>query len=97
MARIAAQSSAAADRIVQAAALEIQKASEAARLETEREAADLRVDETKRLLGLHAAHPGGGAAIAITHLPEALGNVKVLTLGEGGLQSVLERMAPDAG
>lgn len=95
VARISATSNADADRILQAAALEIQKAKDLARLETDREVANLRVDETRRMLGLHKDNPGGGAAIAITKLPDSMRNVKVLTLGDGGLQSVLERIAPD--
>jgi hypothetical protein len=35
------------------------------------------------------------SAIARTRTPEVLRNVKVLTLGSGGLQSALERLAPE--
>ena len=57
--------------------------------------ADVRLRELEGRLKLHQAHPGGAADIARVRMPEALGNVKVLTLGAGGLQSALERLAPE--
>ena len=91
---IKARSNADAERIREETALVIQNAKDAAKITHQKQLVNLRVDETERTLGLHTAHPGSASSMALTKLPGALSNVKVLTIGEGGLQSVLERIAP---
>jgi len=76
-------------------ALRVQSAKDDAIVEHERALMALRLDETSRLLQAHSTHPDGATAIALTRLPESLKGVRVLTVGEGGLQSALERIAPD--
>ncbi len=76
-------------------ALETKQATDRASAQHDAAMADNRLRELERTLGLHLAHPGGASAIARTRTPEVLRNVKVLTLGSGGLQSALERLAPE--
>lgn len=48
-------------------------------------------------LRIYEGHPGAARSMALASVPDALTNMRVLTVGEGGLQSVLERVAdPDA-
>lgn len=94
--KIEARSMADADRIREELALEIQRAKDGAVIEHQKDLVNLRVDETDRLLTLHTNHPGSASAMALTKLPEALRNLNVLTIGEGGLQTALERVASNA-
>lgn len=75
--------------------LQNRQALDKATVQHEAALADNRLRELERTLGLHRDHPGGAEAIARVRTPEVLGNVKVLTLGSGGLQSALERLAPE--
>jgi len=102
--KIGAQSKADADQIRAQQEVMAQRARDALRLETKgaeqaqevaykRELVDMKVDETAKILQLHAQSPEAAQALALAKLPDGLGNLRVLTIGEGGLQAALERMA----
>ncbi|MEO1266850.1 MAG: hypothetical protein AAFX99_02065, partial [Myxococcota bacterium] len=90
---VEARSTADAARIHEEEALKALKARNAVAVTHEQELVEVRVGETQRLLSLHTDHPGSASAIAMTQLPQSMTNVRVLTLGDAGLQSALERIA----
>lgn len=76
-------------------ALATKRGTDQATVEYDAALADNRTRELETMLALHKANPGGAADIARVRTPEILRSVKVLTLGSGGLQSALERLAPE--
>ena len=93
LAGVAANGQAEAARIAAEQQLEVE--AKRGEMELERQAVhvNLRVDETQRTLALHEASPGAARSLAVAKLPEGLSNLRVLTVGDGGLQSALERLA----
>jgi len=95
LARVKADGDLAVKAMNDAQALENRRANDAATTDQERTYTELRMTELERSLALHEAHAEGTASLARVRLADALRSVKVLTLGEGGLLSALERIAPD--
>ena len=93
VATITARGNAEAARISASQQLEVEQKRGQMHLENERSLMELRIDETKSTLALHDASPNAARAVALAKLPDGLSNVRVLTVGEGGLHSALERIA----
>lgn len=70
-----------------------QKAQDAVLLDKKQKLADLVVSELDRTLQLYADQPAASRLHAVARAPESLKNLQVLTVGEGGLTSALERIA----
>ncbi len=93
VATISARGQADANRLATDHQLEVEAKRGEMQLENQTALMNLRLEETKRTLALHDASPNAARSVALAKLPEGLGNVRVLTIGEGGLQSALERIA----
>lgn len=90
--RVEASGQAESETIREESSIKLQKARDRVEVEHQQELAGVRVKEMADLLSLHMTHPGAAHAVALTQLPEGLSNVRVLTIGEAGLQGVVERL-----
>ncbi|MFT7622449.1 MAG: hypothetical protein ACI9WU_001622 [Myxococcota bacterium] len=75
--------------------LRVQISRDTAALAHQSKLGELAEAELRSTLTLYAGEPEASRTLALAQIPENLSNLRVLTIGEGGLQSALERLATD--
>jgi hypothetical protein len=94
---IEAQSEAESQAIHDAQALSLKREDNALLLEFRTVTADQSLAELRERLDIYDQKQAAAKVLALTKAPEALKNLQVVTLGEGGLQAALERLAAVTG
>ncbi len=93
VARIAAAGTLESARLEGEQMLDIRRKNNEEDVAQRRRMGDVQVDETERMLALYEARPDAGRALALGRIPDALSHLEVLSVGDGGMEAALQRLA----